>query len=363
MISNSVNRFMALVLLIGLISCQSDPVNKGYLINGIVKGVPDSTKVLLYLFPEKDIVADSAIVINEKFQFKGNISRPRLAHLRIIESRDSRTFWLENQKIDIIGQKGNFIDSKISGSKTQKESELLLNRKDSIFEEMKRLEAQVTESNRDSLFVIYEQMQEVEIKINKQFIRDYPHSYESLTRLNWSKERMGSEQTAEVFSHLSLELQGTDEGIAIEEFIAKNKSLRIGDQFVDFEQPDINQQVVKFSDMKKKYTLLEFWASWCGPCRGSNPELVELYKKYNNKGFEILGVSFDSNQEKWQNAIEQDGLLWINVSDLKGTNNEAAMIYGVRDIPDNFLIDENGIIISRFIRGKELEIKLNELFD
>ncbi|HTO34757.1 MAG TPA: TlpA disulfide reductase family protein [Flavobacterium sp.] len=115
--------------------------------------------------------------------------------------------------------------------------------------------------------------------------------------------------------------------------------------------------------MKGKYTLLEFWASWCGPCRSFNPELMEQYELYKEEGFEILSVSLDTDKEKWEKAIQKDGLTWPNVSDLRGENNEAAMIYGVRDIPDNFLIDENGIIIARFIRGESLKNKLKELFD
>nr|WP_247716588.1 TlpA disulfide reductase family protein [Sinomicrobium weinanense] len=346
-----------------LISCQNESKNQGYSINGIAENVPDSAKILLYLYPKIDVIADSTFVVNEKFQFNGNVSRPRLAHLRIIESRDDKTFWLENQKMDFIGRKGDFSNGKINGSETQKESEVLLKRKDSIFKEMERLEALVTNKNRDSLFAIYEKMQDVEIEINNQFIEEYPNSYESLTRLNWSKERMGSEKTAKVFSHLNLELKSTEEGKAIAEFIANYKDLKIGYKFVDFEQPNINGKMVKLSEIHKKYTLVEFWASWCGPCRSFNPELVEQYKIYKDKGFEIFGVSLDTDKEKWKKAIEKDGLIWENVSDLKGNNNQAATIYGVRDIPDNFLIDEKGIIIARFIRGEKLEKKLKELFD
>ncbi|MCX2678777.1 TlpA disulfide reductase family protein [Galbibacter sp. EGI 63066] len=352
-----------IILLTTLISCQNKSETKGYTINGIAKNVPDSTTVLMYLYPKAFVVADSTVVINEKFQFEGSLKRPRLAHLRIISSKDDRTFWLENRKIDFIGKKGNFSESQIIGSKTQKESEILLKRKDSIFKEMKKLEAMVTDSNRDSLFVIYQKMESVVVDINKRFVKDYPDSYESLTQLNWSKERLGSDETAKVFSLLNEKLQSTEEGKSISEFITKNKDLQVGDIFIDFEQPNIDGQMIKLSEIKGKYTLIEFWASWCGPCRSFNSELVEQYELYKNKGFEILGVSLDTNKEKWKKAIEKDGLTWPNISDLKGNDNEAAMIYGVRDIPDNFLIDEKGVIIARFIRGEKLKKKLKELFD
>lgn len=351
------------ILLTALISCQDKSKNEGYLINGFAENVSDSTKVLLYLFPKMDEIADSAFVINEEFQFKGNLSRPRLANLRIIESRDNKIFWLENRLINFIGEKGNFSKGRIKGSETQKESEILLKRKDSIFKEMEKLEAKVTEKNRDSLFEIYEKMIDIEIEINNKFIQDYPNSYESLTRLNWSKERMGGEKTAIVFSYLNSELKSTEEGNSIEEFISNNKNLKIGDKFVDIEQSNIYGEMTKLSQIHKKYTLIEFWASWCGPCRSFNTDLVEQYKLYEDKGFEIFGVSLDTDKEKWREAIEKDGLNWENVSDLKGNSNQAAVTYGVGDIPDNFLIDENGVIIARFIRGQKLEEKLLELFD
>lgn len=345
------------------ISCQNKTDTGGFTIQGTAKNVPDGTHILLYFFPNTHKVVDSTVVMGEKFQFKGNLDRPTLAHVRMPNSRDDKTFWLENAEILVVGEKGRFMDAEITGSKTQDESTLLLARKDSLFNEMEKLEAMVTDSNRDSLFTIYEQMQNVEVGINQKFIAEYPESYESLTRLNWSKERLGGHKTEQLFSSLGTELQASEEGKAIQEFIVKNQTLAIGDNYVDFEQSDPDGQMVRLSDVKGKYTLLEFWASWCGPCRSFNPELVELHEQYKDQGFEILGISLDSDEGRWKEAIEKDGLTWTNVSDLKGANNEAAMIYGVRDIPDNFLIDENGKIVARFIRGDALKNKLKEVFE
>lgn len=352
-----------LTLLMIFISCNKKTYLETYSIKGKVKNAPDSTKILLYLYPKADIIADSTYVINENFSFKGEIKRPRLAHLRIISSRDNKTFWLENNEINFISKIGDFFKSSvITGSKTQKESEILLKRKDSIFNEMHELEAIVTDSNRDSLFKVYEKMENYEAQINADFIKEFPDSYESLFRLYGSKERLGGKETSKLFSFLSNKLQDTEEGKTIKEFIVRNKSLKVGDTYVDLAQPNIDDKVVKLSEVKGKYTLIEFWASWCSPCRSSNPELVEQYKLYKDKGFEIFGVSLDTNKDKWKQAVEKDGLLWENVSDLRGGNNKASMIYGVRDLPDNFLIDENGVIIARYLRGNKLKNTLKELF-
>ncbi|OYX25906.1 MAG: hypothetical protein B7Z06_06550, partial [Flavobacteriales bacterium 32-35-8] len=120
---------------------------------------------------------------------------------------------------------------------------------------------------------------------------------------------------------------------------------------------------IKLSNIKGKAVLLEFWASWCTPCRKDNKNLVTYYKKYNPLGFEIFQVSLDNNKEEWLEAINQDSLQWAHASDLNSWNNEAAMIYGINLLPTNFLINENGMIINRDLRGQELEQKLTEILE
>ncbi len=109
--------------------------------------------------------------------------------------------------------------------------------------------------------------------------------------------------------------------------------------------------------------MVDFWASWCGPCRGENPNVVAAYKKYHDKGFEIFGVSFDTDKDKWLKAVEDDKLTWFHVSDLKGWGNAAGKIYGVRGIPHSVLIDKEGIIVAKNLRGEELHKKLEEIFN
>ena len=358
-------KYLGLIIFIlsVLTSCQNNNSTDGYLINVVARNIPDSTKVVMYFYPKTQIVVDSAIVIGESFQFVGKVERPRLAMLRIESTRDSKMFWLENKKIHITGEKGVFNNSKVIGSITQKEAELLLERKDSIFKEMERIEGMVTDSNRDSLFSIYEKMEDVEVAINKRFIKDYPSSYESLFRLNLSMEKLGAKETGKLLSLLNKELQSAEEAKSITHFIKLNKNPEVGEKYIDFEQSNSKGNLIRLSDIMGKYTLLEFWSSSCGPCRAENPKLVKLYKLYKDKGFAIVGISLDSEKGKWLKAIETDSLPWENVSDFKGANNKAAMIYGVRSLPDNFLIDENGEIIARFIRGDNLKKKLKEVFE
>ena len=136
-----------------------------------------------------------------------------------------------------------------------------------------------------------------------------------------------------------------------------------GGQAPDFSQKTPEGEDLKLSDFRGKILLVDFWASWCGPCRRENPHVVKLYNKYKGKGFEILGVSLDNKKDRWLNAIEQDKLEWPHVSDLKGWSNEAAKLYNVTSIPQTILLDREGKIIARNLRGSSLAGKLSQIFE
>ncbi|NQX39308.1 AhpC/TSA family protein [Pedobacter steynii] len=144
---------------------------------------------------------------------------------------------------------------------------------------------------------------------------------------------------------------------------AEQKLAKVGDSAIDFRQQDINGKAVSLSSFKGKYVLIDFWASWCAPCRAEHPAIVKAYQTYKDKGFTILGVSLDSRNTKqaWLDAIKKDGLTWTQVSDLKAFENQVALLYGVTAIPQNFLIDPNHVIIARNLRGTALEQKLKEI--
>jgi peroxiredoxin len=142
-----------------------------------------------------------------------------------------------------------------------------------------------------------------------------------------------------------------------------NNIVGIGVTAPDIILPDQKGDTIALSSLRGKYVLLDFWASWCRPCRVENPHLVNNYKKYNEKGFEIFQVSLDKKKESWISAIESDQLTWIHVSDLQYWNSAAAKLYQVQAIPTNFLLDKNGKIIAKNLRGDALKAKLSEIFD
>jgi thiol-disulfide isomerase/thioredoxin len=144
--------------------------------------------------------------------------------------------------------------------------------------------------------------------------------------------------------------------------IEQMKNLMKGGSAPDFSQSTPEGKPLSLSDFRGKVVLLDFWASWCGPCRRENPNVVKVYEKYKDKGFEILGISLDRDRDKWLAAIEADGLTWPHVSDLKGWQNEVAQLYGVRSIPHTVLVDADGSVIANKLRAEALEVKLAEIF-
>ena len=149
----------------------------------------------------------------------------------------------------------------------------------------------------------------------------------------------------------------------LDEYIAILQRVDVGQPYLDFTQETPEGDLLSLSELvgKSKLLLIDFWASWCGPCRAENPNVVEVYNEYHEKGFDVLGVSLDMQKENWIKAIEDDGLIWHNISDLKYWNNEAAKSYGISSIPSNLLLDENGIIIAKNLRGEDLRKKVNEI--
>ncbi|NJK84446.1 MAG: TlpA family protein disulfide reductase, partial [Saprospiraceae bacterium] len=148
----------------------------------------------------------------------------------------------------------------------------------------------------------------------------------------------------------------------LEQQMASARSFIIGAEAPDFGQQTPEGNTVQLSDLKGQVVLIDFWASWCGPCRQENPNVVRMYNKYKDKGFEILGVSLDRTKDAWLRAIEADKLTWQHVSDLRGWTNEVAQLYGVTSIPHTVLVDAEGKIIARNLRGATLEAKLESIF-
>lgn len=355
---------LVFMLLVSTLSCKESQETTGYKINGLLKNIPDNTIVYISANNKK---IDSTTVLNGKFALSGKVEIPTNVYLIIEEPFNFKAFWLENKEIYFEAEEGEFREAIITGSKTQEEEEILSEKLMDIQNEMDELEDAdlegMTDLEIDSIKSIYDQLEKKYASINQTFIKEFPNSLVSAHVLNTYASTWGKEITEELFEEFPVENKNTEYGKEIAKYIALNQEPKIGEPFVDFEMEDESGTLRKLSEMKGKVVLLEFWASWCGPCRVENPNLVKTYERFHPKGFEIFAVSLDIKKDNWLRAIEKDQLIWTHVSDLKGNGNLASLTYGVSAIPDNFLIDQNGVIIGRELRGEELNKKLEEILE
>jgi len=322
-------------------------------INGTVTGLEDGTWLYLRIGkPEKKI--DSAKLLNGNFTMSGRVDG-KADELILYTNRYTNyvIFWVENKEINMILKAGEFKKGLIKGSATEDENKRMLVAKEQL---MKQQDSLTNALKADTKYI-----DEKSRQFDRSYVRAHPGSIISANLLSIYASTWGRDTTSALYMHMSPEIKKTRAGQEVSDYIALNKNVKVGDHFADFEQPDSAGKKIKLSSLKGKYILIDFWASWCGPCRAENPVLVKTYQVYKNKGFVILGVSLDDNKSSWLNALKQDKLGWENVSDLRGDKNRAALIYGIMGIPDNFLINDKGIIIARNLRGEKLEEKLKEL--
>jgi peroxiredoxin len=323
-----------------LFSSCNDKSSAEFSLTGKTRGIENGTMIYLDNADSQTIdLIDSTKVENNSFVFNTELPNSPL-HVVLRTNNDShyRFLWLENKSMTFDASQNDFENAIVTGSKVENSAQSLRKELENLSEENQR-------------------------KKEIEFIKKHPNSIVSAETLSTYLTTFGKNETKELFDLFSEENKLSKYGKIISSYLELKEQAEIGGQFIDFEMVDKNGELKKLSDLKGKIIFLDFWASWCAPCRKENPNLVKTYEKFKPKGFEIFAVSLDENKENWIKAIEKDKLNWYHVNDLKGNGNKASLIYGVEGIPDSFLIDQNGIIVARDLRGKELDKKLTELME
>lgn len=356
---------------------------QSYTIKGSVSNIKTPAKVFLTYKVNGERKIDSVVMKHGKFIFKGSVGAPKEAHLvldRGNQQQDPTTrpvqdilpFFIEDRAITIVA-KDSIKNAVISGSPTNddnvKVNAMLKPYYDKYDLLNKEFNAQPVEKQKDKAYVATldsraNDIQAEIISVKRKYVKANPDKYMALMALNSTLPPAFDAVAAEKdFNELTPAIRKSDLGLELEARIAKVKKTQEGEPAPDFTQTDVNGKPVKLSDFRGKYVLLDFWASWCGPCRRENPNVVKAYNAYKDKGFTVLGVSLDkpADKDKWLQAIEKDGLTWTQVSDLKAWENEAAKLYEVNAIPMNFLIDPNGKIVAKYLRGAALEETLKKV--
>ena len=197
----------------------------------------------------------------------------------------------------------------------------------------------------------------------KEAINSMGDSFASMAAIGLLNPKTDFQYIDELIAKLNDAYPGTTSILQVKQQLDEMRSLSIGQPAPEIELPNTDGTLVKLSELKGKYVLIDFWAAWCKPCRQENPNLVRLYNQYKDKGFEVFGVSLDRTKEDWVKAIADDGLTWTQVSDLKYFNSVAAELYQIEAIPATYMLDPEGKIIAKDLRGPSLENKLAEIFD
>jgi len=366
-------------ILIFLTSCMQPDAKKvhphtsdsSYTITGRISGVDSGWVYLINRQIENDS-PDSAQIKNGLFGFTGKLTAPSFCLLGIVNrgQKEFRLgFFLENGQINITGNKDSLDEALVSGSATQDEyRQFIASRKplDEEGEKLGRLYESIHAKNdkrlSDSIEKVYGAYDGKVKEFVKQYAKSHPSSIIAAMQLyeNFSYNPDAVE-LEKLYNGLDTSVMKSFFGNKIKDVLDVAKKTAIGQNAPDFVMNDTGGKPLSLNSFKGKYVLLDFWASWCGPCRRENPALVKTYREYHQRGFDILSVSLDDNKEKWLAAVSEDHLNWSHVSDLKGWQNSAAKLYGIQAIPMNFLVDKQGRIIAKGLRGEDLGKKISEI--
>jgi len=344
--------------------------NKGYVVTGTVEGAADGDTVYLAAVEGRQLVnMDSTVIQNGTFTFKGVQDTAVSRYITYkAEGKEGLNidFFLENGKISINLSEGtNDSATGTLNNDAYQEIRVQVNeingKMREIYESMS--DTTLTDEQREAKGKEMNDLEEKQMAVVKSGIAKNITNLAGVTLLKQNYYYMDVNELDPLMPQIPAAFDNDERIIRIKENVEKMKATAVGQKFTDFEMQTPEGETVKLSDYvgKGKVVLVDFWASWCGPCRREMPNLVEAYAKYKDKNFEIVGVSLDQSGDSWKEAIQKLNITWPQMSDLKYWNCEGARLYAVSSIPHTVLIDGEGVILARGLHGDGLQEKLAEV--
>ncbi|BAX80712.1 TlpA disulfide reductase family protein [Labilibaculum antarcticum] len=339
-----------------------------YKLTGKVEGMTEGKVYLSKLQDNKLVKTDSTEMTANGFSFEGTVTSPDLYYIELEGQRGAIQVFLENTAIAVDANVENLREAKVVGSSNQ---DILTafgelqkgyqEKQQALYPEHQKAAEAKNQVAMDSIEAEFNKSKADMFSASKEFLKLNRNTVAAAFVAYRISSPLEVAEMEEIYALLGEDAQKSSYATLIKDKIEVLKNVAIGQPAPDFTLNTPEGVPMSLSSLKGQIVLIDFWASWCGPCRGENPNVVKMYKELHPKGVDILGVSLDNDKGKWLKAIEDDGLIWNHVSDLKGWGSSAAKLYGVNGIPATVVVDQNGLIVAKNLRGDELKAAIEKL--
>ena len=350
-------------LVVAMSACNEK--SESFKVNVSLANGNEKTIYLQKMVNNAPVIIDSAVIANELAKLTAPIDDPQILYtLKVKGKRGSIPFFADNKDVSVVGDLNNPQDVVIMASETQAELDAYNDGLNAFSKQISELYAKMNDafSNNDSIMMdslnkVGTALMEEQDKFTDDYIKAHPESFVTHYILDGVKQDYPLDQLKEMVGAFTTESIYKDD---LNDYIAKQERLEVGQPFIDFTLQTNDGEKVTLSERigQNKLTLVDFWASWCGPCRKENPVVKAAYEQFHDLGFDVIGISVDQDADAWLEAVAADQLPWTQVRDSEGNVSESYLIYY---IPSNFLFDQNGTMVAKGLRGEDLAAKLAEL--